>query len=251
VLALIEAGCVTGVTATGAAVHQARRVTTYRTEKVADGLSGLGDRFTTAQLAILEKLNRADLEHLVRLRELVVPESWLPDELPYSVLPRHYASSEPFFKLLVVHLPGQVFGAYEAGVLVRWGPVSSGGRGNPTSAGLFHLNWRSTGRTSTIDPDWFMRWYFNFGNREGLAFHEYSMPGQPASHECVRLLGRDAEWLFEWGEPWTLDPSGTRIVRPGTPVFIVGEYNYDAPPPWRSPAWLTQEVELPPLPARE
>jgi lipoprotein-anchoring transpeptidase ErfK/SrfK len=88
--------------------------------------------------------------------------------------------------------------------------VSSGGRNNPTSAGSFALNWRSTGRASTVDPDWFMRWYFNFGNREGLAFHAYSLPGYPASHGCIRLLDRDAQWLFEWGQAWVLDPSETR-----------------------------------------
>ena len=153
--------------------------------------------------------------------------------------------AETWPTFLVVYLPGQLFGAYEFGRLVRWGPVSSGSRNNPTSAGSFALNWRSTGRASTVDPDWFMRWYFNFGNREGLAFHEYSLPGYPASHGCIRLLERDAQWLFEWGQTWMLDPSGTRVLTPGTPVFIVGRYDFDAPPPWRSLTWLSSEVELP------
>ena len=65
----------------------------------------------------------------------------------------------------------------------------------------------------------------------------------------VRLLERDAQWLFEWGETWTLDASSTRVLKPGTPVFFVGLYDFDAPPPWRSPAWLAQAVELPPLSA--
>ena len=246
-LGLIWWGLAAGVPATRAAVVQTERETAYRTEKISDGAIGLRDRFTAYQLAVLEQLNRADLEHLVRLRELVVPESWVPDDLAYSVLPARYLSSEPFVKLLVVHLPGQVFGAYESGALVRWGPVSSGRRSSPTPTGLLQLNWRSIGRASTIDPDWFMRWYFNFGNRQGLAFHEYSLPGEPASHGCVRLLERDAQWLFEWGEAWTLDASGTRVQNPGTPVFFVGRYDFDAPPPWRSPAWLAQAVELPPL----
>jgi hypothetical protein len=38
------------------------------------------------------KANRADVEHLGPLRELVVPESW-SDELSYSILPRHHAST--------------------------------------------------------------------------------------------------------------------------------------------------------------
>jgi lipoprotein-anchoring transpeptidase ErfK/SrfK len=219
----------------------------YRIETsagVAGGPGVLQQRFTEAQVALLEKLNRADVGHLGQLPELVVPKSW-GSELSYSILPLRYVSSDAWPTFLVVHLPGQLFGAYEFGRLVRWGPVSSGSRSNPTSAGTFALNWRSTGRASTVDPDWFMRWYFNFGNREGLAFHAYALPGHPASHGCIRLLERDAQWLFEWGQTWELDPTATRVSTPGTPEFIVGRYDFDASPPWRSLRWLSRTVELP------
>jgi hypothetical protein len=216
----------------------------YRIEIAAGRKDSLHERFTNAQLAILEKLNRADVEHIGRLRELVVPESW-SDELSYSPLPMKYASTEASPTFLVVYLPGQLFGAYEFGRLIRWGPVSSGSRTNRTSPGTFSLNWRSAGRASTVDPDWFMRWYFNFGNREGLAFHAYSLPGYPASHGCIRLLERDAEWLFNWGQTWALDASGARIMSRGTTVFILGEYDFGAAPPWRSLRWLSTTVELP------
>jgi lipoprotein-anchoring transpeptidase ErfK/SrfK len=217
----------------------------YRIETRADRSGSLRARFSESQLAILEKLNRADVAHLEQLREVVVPESWTDDERSYSALPMRYPSSEASPTFLVVYLPGQLFGAYEFGSLVRWGPVSSGSRNNPTSPGTFALNWRSTGRTSTVDPDWFMRWYFNFSNREGLALHAYSLPGYPASHGCIRLLERDAQWLYEWGQTWMLEPGGTRVLTRGTPVFIVGRYDFDAAPPWRSPTWLSATVELP------
>jgi hypothetical protein len=217
----------------------------YRIETRNERAGNLQERFTDSQLALLEKLNRADVEQLEQLSEVVVPLSWSEDELSYSVLPLRYPSSAAWPTFLVVYLPGQVFGAYEFGHLVRWGPVSTGSQSNPTSAGLFALNWRSTGRASTVDPDWFMRWYFNFGNREGLAFHAHPLPGYPASHGCVRLLERDAQWLFEWGQTWLLDPTGTRVLTSGTPVFIVGDYDFDAAPPWRSLAWLSDKVELP------
>ena len=233
-----------GLVALQPAAVSTQEGTRYRIEGRSQTAGSLHERFSESQLALLEKLNRADVEHLGQLRELVVPESW-SDELSYSVLPTRYASSEAWPTFLVVYLPGQLFGAYEFGSLVRWGPVSSGGRSNPTSSGLFALNWRSTGRASTVDPDWFMRWYFNFGNREGLAFHAYSLPGSPASHDCIRLLDRDAQWLFEWGETWVLDPSATRVMKPGTPVLIVGAYDFDAAPPWRSLMWLSQPLELP------
>jgi L,D-transpeptidase catalytic domain len=82
-----------------------------------------------------------------------------------------------------------------------------------------------------------MWWYFNFGNREGLAFHEYALPGEPAGHGCIRLLERDAQWLSEWGETWMPDASSLRIMTLGTPVFIVGRYDFNAPPPWHSLPW--------------
>lgn len=240
-------GCLAVALTVPAAGGQIGAVIAYRVEKNRGGITELRERSNARELEILEKLNRVDRENLARLRVAVVPGSWAPDELAYSTMPERYPSGEPHPKLLVVHQPGQMFGAYESGRLVRWGPVSSGVREAPTPAGLFHLNWRAVGHTSTVNPEWFMKWYFNFGNREGLAFHQYVLPGQPASHGCVRLLERDAVWLFEWGDPWKVDDSETRVVEAGTPVLIIGAYDFDAPPPWRSLEWLSQIVGLPPL----
>ena len=217
----------------------------YRIEPDVARGGALEERYSDRQLALLEKLNRADREHLPWLRQLVVPVVWSTDELAYSPLPVRYGPGVEWPTYLVVSLPGQVFGAYEYVTLVRWGPVSSGTRTRQTPSGLFALNWRSPGHASTIDPDWFMRWYFNFGNRDGLAFHAYALPGSPASHGCIRLLERDALWLYEWGAPWTLDSTGTRVLPAGTPVFVVGRYEFDAAPPWRSLTWLTHAVQLP------
>jgi hypothetical protein len=202
-------------------------------------------QFSEPQLALLEKLNRADRAHLDRLPHLVVPTEWGDDELTYSSLPPRYAPAATWPQLIIVHVPGQVFGAYVFGSLVHWGPISSGGRAHPTGPGLFTLNWRSPGRTSTVNSDWFMRWYFNFDNLEGRALHAYALPGYPASHGCIRLLERDARWLYDWGQIWAVDSSGTVVVRAGTPLMIVGKYDFDAPPPWRSASWLAHPVLLP------
>ena len=198
---------------------------------------------TPAQIALLEKLNRADEAHLRGLFPLVVPLSWDADDTSHTVLPSRYSSASAASKFLVVYLPGQMFGAYEFGALVRWGPISSGRRSAATPSGSFTLNWRSTGRYSTVNPTWFMRWYFNFGSREGLALHAYTLPGYPASHGCIRLLERDAQWLYEWGDTWLVD-ARAGLVAPGTSLFVVGAYDFAGPPPWRSVAWLSQEVQL-------
>ena len=204
-----------------------------------------GTAFTPQQTATLEKLNRVDAAHMDRLTLLVIPDLWLNHDTAYSPLPLTSPWAAAHAKALIVHQPSQVFGAYAGGQLIRWGPVSSGRKAHPTPSGMYHLNWRSRGRSSTIDPDWFMRWYFNFQNDRGLAFHEYALPGRPASHACVRLLARDAKWLFDWGEGWVLDERCWEVIDPGTPVWIVGQYDFGAPPPWRSLNWLGEGITLP------
>src|SRR5262245_21934261 len=122
--------------------------------------------YTRDKLRVLEKLNRRDVEHLVRTEPpvpgLIVPSEWQFDELAYSPLPMSYSWAETHAKAIVVHQPWQVFGAYENGRLIRWGPVSSGRKETPTPAGAYNLTWRSKGRYSTDNAAWFLPWYFNF-----------------------------------------------------------------------------------------
>lgn len=231
------------------AKHRPGAAIQYRLEQLAETGRNLGSRFTASRLAILEKLNRTDAVHLRRLEYLVVPSVWHDDDLQYSPFSLSYPAAARLPKLLVVDQPAQAFAAYEEGRLVRWGPVSSGRRAYRTPSGLFHLNWRSRGRHSTVNPEWYMEWYFNFDNARGLALHSYTLPGYPASHACIRLLERDAIWIYEWGEGWALARRG-QIVERGTPLLIVGHYAFDAQPPWRSLEHLARGIDLPddPLP---
>ncbi len=201
----------------------------------------LRSKFRDEQVALLEKLNRADQIHLVRLPEIIVPGRWDLDELEYSPLPAVWEAAGESPKTLVLSQPFQVFGAYENENLVRWGPVSSGRKSKPTPSGFFYLNWKSRGRKSTVDEGWFLRWYFNFINERGISLHEFDLPGRPESHGCVRLLARDAQWIFEWGEQWKLDAQGWKIEEPGTPVLILGKYDYGKPAPWFSAEYLAAD----------
>lgn len=201
--------------------------------------------FSREQIAILEKLNRADVNYLPRLKSLIVPDTWVADDLGYSPLPHLVDWAAVYAKYIVVHLPSQVFGAYEYGRLVRWGPISSGRAAHPTPSGLFHLNWHARRRTSTDNEEWDLQWYFNFRSFRGLAFHEYALPGHPASHACVRLLRRDAVWMYSWGEGWTLSDDGQEVLEHGTPVLMLGAYDFGAPKPWTDPAWWLTPVPLP------
>lgn len=244
----VVAACLAILGCCGIAAAQrepATRQHSYRLERAPGDAKELSQRFAPAQIGVLEALNRADAAHLPVLKELVVPDSWDADLRQYSPFPNQIGTwGADLPRVVIVHQPGQAFAAYENGRLVRWGPVSTGRAASPTPQGLFHLNWRSPGRHSTVNPRWFMPWYFNFENEGGLSFHEYALPGRPASHACIRLLERDARWLYEWGEGWTLDERGWEILRQGTPVLIVGCYPFGDEAPWRLVPWLATGIDL-------
>jgi hypothetical protein len=226
----------------------------YRLEVLPRSDEELLQRFSEAQVAILEKLNRRDREHLVRVEPpvpgLVVPDRWEEDDLRYSPLPAAYGGADEYPKLIVVHQPWQVFGAYEYGRLVRWGPVSTGRRQSPTPSGLFHLTWKAKSRRSTDNQAWLLPWYFNFVNARGVSFHQFDLPGSAASHACVRLLERDARWLYDWGDQWILDANG-QTAFPGTPVHVLGEAQHGAMPIWTDVERLDEPIELAPIPERD
>jgi hypothetical protein len=56
------------------------------------------------------------------------------------------------------------------------------------------------------------------------------------------LLERDARWLFDWGEEWRPATGAA-----GTPVLVLGQYDFDQGPPWRRVEVLSATVELPPI----
>ena len=209
----------------------------------------LAKRFTPAQIDVLEMLNRRDREHLIRVDPpipgLIVPVTWLDDPLAYSPFPASWPAVEAHPKAIVVHQPMQAFAAYEYGKLIRWGPVSTGRKDTATPDGPYNLTWRARSRRSTDNQDWLLEWYFNFVNERGISFHLFDLPGYPASHACVRLLLRDAQWLYGWGEQWKLDETRRKVETPGTPVLIVGTYPFGQPPAWLSIDALTAPITLP------
>lgn len=181
------------------------------------------------QLTIL-KINRVDRKHAAR-RPLFVPDS-LGDELSYSPMPAEVSELAPVPRILLVSRRVQAFAAYEHGVLVRWGPTSTGKAATPTDAGLFFTNWKARKTVSTDDPSWILEWYVNFISDKGVAFHQYDLPGYPGSHGCVRLLEEDARWIYRWTAEWELDRRH-RVVGHGTPVLVMGDYDTSQPAPWQ------------------
>ena len=198
-------------------------------------------------------MNRRDREHLLRadppVPGIIVPVTWEADDLAYSPFPIEWPAAADAPKYLVVHQPSQAFGAYEFGKLVRWGPISSGRKETATPPGSYNLTWRSRSRRSTDNDAWLLEWYFNFINERGISFHQFELPGYAASHACVRLLQRDAQWVYGWGEQWKLSADKRKVDVPGTPVLIIGEFGHGKPGPWTSLDALSLPIELPSLAA--
>lgn len=190
---------------------------------------GRSGSLDSAALVTVLKINRVDQRH-ARRGNLLVPDSIGP-ELEYSPLPELLPELARVPKFIVVSRQVQAFGAYENGHLIRWGPVSTGKASTPTDSGLFFTNWKTRTAVSTEDPSWILDWYVNFMALEGVAFHEYDLPGRPASHGCVRLLELDAEWVYRWTEQW-IPGRGSAVTQYGTPVLVTGDFDYDAPAPW-------------------
>jgi hypothetical protein len=65
-----------------------------------------------------------------------------------------------------------------------------------------------------------------------VSFHQFALPGYPASHACARLTIDDAKWIYDWVELWILDARQRNVVAYGTPVLVVGDYDFDKPGPW-------------------
>ncbi len=178
------------------------------------------------------KLNRVDLDHVRQGEALIVPGKVL-DLLAHSPFPSELEQVRPIPKLILVSRRIQALAAYESGRQVYWAPTSTGKKATPTPPGLFHTNWKSKERVSTVDEQWLLRWYYNLDNFEGVSMHQYALPGYPASHSCIRLLEEDARWIYDWAEQWVLSKDGRQILAYGTPVLIFGDYPYDQPPPWK------------------
>jgi lipoprotein-anchoring transpeptidase ErfK/SrfK len=101
-------------------------------------------------------------------------------------------------KFVFFPYPIQAFGVYEYGNLIKWGPTSMGKKSTPTKKGLMFANWKKEVAISTVSDEWKLRWNVNVANFDGIGWHQYAMPGYPASHSCLRMLEEDAKWMYTW-----------------------------------------------------
>lgn len=180
--------------------------------------------------AILQT-NRIDIDHITIGMELVIPKIF--DLSERSPFPLKIEEASDITKLLIIDQPMQAFGVYESGNLVRWGPTSTGKKDTKTPTGLFSTNWKGEEVHSSFDDEWVLKYNFNINNQEGIGFHQYAMPGFPASHSCIRLLLDDAIWLYNWADQWILNSNEQKRLAYGTPVLVVGDYAFGETAPWK------------------
>lgn len=181
-------------------------------------------------LAVLQT-NRIDAANIKSGATIVIPVTF--DSATRSPFPLEVPELSEVKKLLLISQRIQAFGVYESGKLVRWGPVSTGKQSTQTPSELFSTNWKGKEVKSSFDDEWILKFNFNLDNIEGVGFHQYEMPGYPASHSCVRMLMDDAMWLYDWADQWILTENEQSRYAHGTPVVIFGNYGFGDSAPWK------------------
>ncbi len=198
-------------------------------------------------------LNRKEWRFFRPGQTIILPDTIVDDIKAYSLFPQYYQGAADLPKIIMVSAAFQCYGAYEYGKLIRFAAVNSGKEKTPTFPGRYALVWKERVRRSSLDSNWVMPYTYNFHGEAGNAFHQFDMPGYPASHSCVRQFMDDAEWLFNWGRGERRDTNGRTIRMSGTPVVIIDYYDFN----WgRKGPWLKLTsnkdtiLQLPPDPMK-
>lgn len=201
----------------------------YTFQKNANWLEGQGTNYKSINLVLA--INRVDKANLKKLDSILVPTDLTGDVEYYMPFPLAVSKLNEVKKIILFSYAAQAFATYEYGTLTHVGPTSMGREKDKTPTGLFFTNWKAEETKSTFNDEWELKWNFNIENELGIGFHEYELPGYPASHSCLRLLEKDAKTLYEFADQWVLEDENT-IKLKGTPVIIFGNYNFEVKKPW-------------------
>ncbi|KQS91822.1 L,D-transpeptidase [Chryseobacterium sp. Leaf394] len=178
-------------------------------------------------------LNRLDSKFKRSADTLVIPATIDSTLMAYSPFPLQLDVLSNVKKFVIFSYPIQAYGVYSNGNLVKWGPTSMGKKAAQTTRGLTFANWKKKLAISTVDSEWKLPYNFNIHNSGGIGWHQYELPGYPASHSCLRLLMKDAQWLYSYADTWILNPGGATTKAKGTPVMVYGDYKWGGQKPWR------------------
>jgi lipoprotein-anchoring transpeptidase ErfK/SrfK len=211
-----------------APVRKAPKAVTYTLENTKEWLKA---NESAENLEIAIAVNRTDKAFFTKMDSVIIPTDRSGDISFYLPFPVEVPYLADVDKILFFSYPTQTFAAYENGILTYTGPTNMGRKKDQTPTGLFFTNWKAEETISTFDDEWKLLWNFNIENKKGVGFHQYDLPGYPASHSCLRLLEKDAKYLYEWADQWVLvDDENVKFK--GTPVIVFGSYPFGEPKPW-------------------
>lgn len=204
-------------------------------KKIRDSLYSIfSKKYTERERYAILALNRLDSKSKWNSDTLVVPAKIDTTLMAYSPFPMQLDVLSEVKKFVVFSYPIQAYGVYSNGTLVKWGPTSMGKKTAQTTRGLMFANWKKKLAISTVKSEWKLPYNFNIHNTHGIGWHQYDLPGYPASHSCLRLLMKDAIWLYSYADTWILNPGGATTKANGTPVIVFGDYPWGKRKPWRN-----------------
>jgi len=202
----------------------------YTFQKTKAWLETMKDADSTKIWPVLAA-NRTDKRNIIKMDSIIVPKDVSGDLAYYLPFPMQVPALSDVDKIVFFSYATQTFAAYEYGELVRTGPTNMGRKADKTPTGLFFSNWKAEKSTSTFNDEWDLKWNFNIANKLGVGWHQYELPGYPASHSCLRLQERDAKFLYDWADQWVLADKETVKIK-GTPTIVFGSYDFDGTKPW-------------------
>ncbi len=211
-----------------APVRKAPKAVSYTLENTKEWLK---TNKSAEELEIALAVNRTDKQFFTKMDSVIIPTDVSGDISFYLPFPVEVPFLTEVHKILFFSYPTQTFAAYENGILIYTGPTNMGKKKYQTPTGLFFCNWKAEETISTVDDEWKLLWNFNIANKGGIGFHQYDLPGYPASHSCLRLQEKDAKYLYEWADQWVL-ADNENVKFKGTPVIVFGSYPFGRPKPW-------------------
>lgn len=206
----------------------------FPTKKKDSAMAAFNKEFSEEERYTILALNRLDSKNKWRADTLAVPDIFDHTLMAYSPFPKNIETLKEVKKMVFFSYPIQVYALYERGKLIKWGPTSMGKKSAQTKRGLMFANWKKELAISTVDSDWKLPFNVNVHNTLGIGWHQYDLPGFPASHSCLRLLMDDAKYLYNWVDTWILNKGGATLKANGTPVIVFDDYQWGGKKPWKN-----------------
>lgn len=153
-------------------------------------------RYDSVFIKYLEKINAIDKKYFLG-KTLLVPAS-LEQAESYCPLYDFRADLALIDSAIVVYRERNLLGVYQKGSLIYWAPITRARSLQATTPGQHRV--RSKHRLMYSKKYGNVPMPFSLVIVGNVCIHQGPMVGRPASHGCVRLFRRDAEWLYAWAK---------------------------------------------------